>query len=335
MIGLVMNRILRRAMSACAILTGIALGAGATLSTTTPEAQAQSSASDVMGSLDLLNGLLNQLNGQQNSNLPGAVAPENPVEGKASQSTRTFTTANGAKRTAIVRIPANSQGKRLPVMFMFGGWQHDAAKTQSYSLLERTGAGTDAIIVYPQAIDNAWEGAPYAVSKRGEDVAFVRQIAQALDAEGRADMSRIYAAGLSNGGGMALTLACQAPDLVKAVVGVAGAYYNPTISNCKPGAVRTMIMHGTLDDVMTYDGGTRHGAPYYSIPAALRNVANRNGCDTSATEYTRQITINVDQFEYPNCAKDTILWKVTGQGHTWFPYAPNAAQAAWEFVTER
>ena len=327
---------LRRAMSALAIVSGIALGAGATVAVTPTEAAAQSSAADVVGSLELLGGVLGQLNGVPGAGgLPGSLTPENPVAGQAKQTNRTFTMSNGTERTAYVRIPANSQGKRLPIMFMFGGWQHDPAMAQSYSQLERTGAGTDAIIVYPKAIENAWEGAPYAVSKRGEDVAFMRKIAATLDAEGKADMNRIYAAGLSNGGGMALTLACQAPDFVKAVVGVAGAYYNPTITNCAPGSVRTMIMHGTVDDVMTYEGGTRRGAPYFSIPAALKNVAQRNGCDTSVSEYTKQITLNVDQFEYPNCSKDTILWKVTGQGHTWFPSAPSAGQAAWDFVSQR
>ena len=89
---------------------------------------------------------------------------------------------------------------------MFSGWQHSAAKARGYAALEGTGAGSDAIIVYPQGRNNAWEGAPYAATSRGQDVAFVREIVRTLANEGKADRSRVYATGLSNGGGMASLL---------------------------------------------------------------------------------------------------------------------------------
>lgn len=87
--------------------------------------------------------------------------------------------------------------------------------------------------------------------------------------------------GLENGGGMALGLGCAAPDLVKGVVGVSGAYYTPTVSNCSAGVVPTMSIHGTGDDIVNYNGGSRHGATYLSINQVHRQFAARNKCDLS------------------------------------------------------
>ena len=209
-------------------------------------------------------------------------------------------TVDGMVRPYTVVLPRNyNPFKAYPVIIGFGGWQHNAGRTRSYEQLERA-AGDRAIVVYPQGMDNAWGGAPYARTSMKSDIRFVRAVVANLGAMHKIDKKRVYAAGLSNGGGLALALACHAPDLVAGVAGVSGAYYNPTVTNCAPGKVDTLIMHADNDDTVHYNGGTRHGAPYRSVPDVYKSFSQRNGT-----------------------AARTELHTVPGGGHTWFPGATN------------
>ena len=71
----------------------------------------------------------------------------------------------------------------------------------------------------------------------GIDVAYVRHILERLETELALDRTRIYATGLSAGGGMAFELALEAPDLVAAIAPVAPLPFQPTgpwLHGCHP-----------------------------------------------------------------------------------------------------
>jgi polyhydroxybutyrate depolymerase len=71
----------------------------------------------------------------------------------------------------------------------------------------------------------------------GLDVSYVRKIVAQLETELKIDRKRIYATGLSMGGGMSFQLALEAPDLVAAIAPVAGVPYQPSgawLSRCHP-----------------------------------------------------------------------------------------------------
>lgn len=204
---------------------------------------------------------------------------------------------------------------------------------RAYGGFNLTEAGQSAIVVYPEGINFSWEGAPYAATKRGQDVAFVRHIVDVLSKERAIDRGRIFAAGLSNGGGMALSLACQAPDLMNAVVGVSGAYYDPTVSHCAPGRVRTLLIHGDMDSTMNYNGGHANGAHYFGAEETLRKMSARNGCNVNAP-VNRTQNLNVTEMSYAGCGS-TKLQRVMGGVHTWYPVAPTAPINAWNFFMGR
>jgi len=64
-------------------------------------------------------------------------------------------------------------------------------------------------------------------SGEGVDVTYVRRILDQLETELKIDRSRVFATGLSAGGGMSFQLALEAPDLVAAIAPVAGLPFNP------------------------------------------------------------------------------------------------------------
>lgn len=126
---------------------------------------------------------------------------------------------------------------------------------------------------------------------------------------------------------MALLLACKAPELVDAVAGVAGAYYNPTVSNCS-GQVPTLIIHGTNDGLISYDGGTRHGAPYKAVERVFSDTAARNGCTTSNISESRSGNTITKRPAF--CVAPTELVTVVNGRHTWFDHPP-AETLIWNF----
>ena len=244
-----------------------------------------------------------------------------------------FTLPNGHKRRAIVSVTKNYNPARpAPVLFGFGGWHDSPENFRNYSRFSNTGAANEAIVVYPAGVEYAWEGAPYSVTPRGGDVAFARQIVDELDAHFNVDRKRIYAAGMSNGGGFAVNFACQAPDFLAGVVSVSGAFYNPVIENCVPGPVPTFIIHGAHDELTHFDGGQLHRAPYHSAPVVADSAAKRNLC--APRPVVEQKPGNTTQFGYPGCAKETVFWRINDQGHNWY-FTPDVANEVWNFLARQ
>lgn len=302
----------RSLFTGCAAL---ALSAAATLSA--PVASAQLSS-----------------NFSSSSSSSSKLTPSTPSAPNTTVQRQSVNVPGQGEREYLIEVPASYNSARAyPVIFGFGGWQHDAAQFRGYSNLNEV-AGDEAIIVYPEGRAQAWAGARYAQTTIFQDTDFVRTILERVERDYSVDSNRVYGTGLSNGGGMAVAIACKDPQLFSAVTSAAGAYYTPVISDCAWGGVDTLLIHGTNDDHMLYNGGYNdHGGSYFSVPATWRNIGERNGCDTSnAGDYFR--SGRSDVFSYRGCGwnGDTVLYKVDGGTHTWFPNDPDAAAVSWEFL---
>lgn len=238
-----------------------------------------------------------------------------------------------AGRSYKAFIPAGyDSSKAYPVIIGMGGWQHSNDTFRGYAGLESE-VGNEAIVLYPQAAitngEYAWGGAPYSNTTVSQDANAIRAAVNDLASNYSINRSKVFAVGLSNGGGMALGLACQAPDLVAGVAGVAGAYYNPTTNGCSSTPVPTLIMHAPNDDIVSYNGGVRHGAPYRSVDAVMRQFQSKNRCVVNGISGVGTTGIGTVTVKFSNCAATTTHIRVNNGGHTWFP---NLAQReAWNF----
>lgn len=114
-----------------------------------------------------------------------------------------------------------------------------------------------------------------------DDVAYIRAIIDDAKARYSIDPGRVYVIGHSNGGFMALRIACELSDRVAAVMSLAGAGFSDA-TRCRPAQpVHVLQVHGTLDAVIQYNGGMFMGVGSY--PSAERTVSDwaaRNGCGT-------------------------------------------------------
>lgn len=209
-----------------------------------------------------------------------------------------------------------SSDQPYPVLLTYHGYRESARGFHEY-------AGFDempAITVSMQGVGDAWEGAPYSKTRDGEDIRFSRDMLAALNSTYNVDPSRIYAAGMSNGGGMVAKLACREPDLFAAVASVAGAYYSGTRTNCVDDAQRApsfLEIHGTRDETINYHGGTRHGGSYMGARELVEDVADRNNCQSAPV--TTALAGDVRRQQWPMCSPGTsvVHLRVGDGGHTW------------------
>lgn len=262
-----------------------------------------------------------------------AQAPDQPTvmssDVMATNLIRTSFAQDGVDREYLLKLPANHDPARnYPVILAFGGMGDSAASFRAYAGLEEA-SDNEAIIIYGQGVDNAWAGAPYAMTTMEQDIHYVETAIHETVSTHGGDRERIYAVGMSNGGGMAAALGCHAPGLVDGVVAVAGAYYDPAVTGCDTTdteeTVPTLLIHGAEDSLMDFDGGIRHEATYLGVREVLDAAATRNHCSVHPGSSSL----------FPeSCDSDTELVTVTGGGHDWF-YTPSVADLTWDFFQQQ
>lgn len=176
-----------------------------------------------------------------------------------------------------------------------------------------------------------------------DDVGFLRAVIADVKAHhpGQIDPDRVFLIGHSNGGFMALRMACEAGDVVTGVMSLAGAA--PLVCAGGP-AVATLLVHGTGDDVIRFGGGVKPRARYPSAEESRSILARHNGCGAdeapglAAADFigdAKQETSGVAAAHCPPGGK-AELWTVEGEGH--IPFFNDAFRTAvldWLFAEAR
>jgi polyhydroxybutyrate depolymerase len=171
----------------------------------------------------------------------------------------------GLRRTYSTYLPRRvAKGAPLVVVM------HGAGESGARIRIE-TGYGFDRLadehgfaVVYPNAYEGYWDVCTVAedVSANGrnvDDVGFLTRMVDKLVGELGVDPSRVFAAGSSRGGFMAFRLVLEAPSRFRAVAAVSANVPSPENFKCKPtsqGTPSVMIMNGTEDPLVPFDGGS-------------------------------------------------------------------------------
>jgi polyhydroxybutyrate depolymerase len=211
------------------------------------------------------------------------------------------------------------------------------------------------IVVYPAGSgaffggftrgQHVWPAGPITLPR---DVKFISDLIDKLEAEYNIDPNRIYADGMSNGGGMALLLSCELPDRIAAVGAVSPAL--PAPWDCRlPRPIATVLFHGTGDKFAPYEGGKSPIAPepFARIPDWTFHVSQRNQCQGNPSDI--RVAPGVRRLAYSRCADhaDVVLYTIEGGGHAWpgGKHLPEwiaghttdeikASQVMWEFFAQ-
>lgn len=230
--------------------------------------------------------------------------------------------SSGQEREYLLYVPATYDStKPTPlVISLHGGAMWPAAQKESSRWNELADARS-FLVAYPSAEvgggPRAWNvnyGAGLAT-----DVRFISDLIDTLSATYNIDPARIYANGLSNGGGMSFVLSCTLSDRIAAVGTVVAAQTLP-FEWCKDTTPVPMIaLYGTADPVIPYQGGLSWVAPM-RFPRATdwaADWARRNRCGANPTDSV--IAADMIRREYSGCARDAtvVLYTILGGGHTW------------------
>ncbi|WIM68798.1 alpha/beta hydrolase-fold protein [Corynebacterium breve] len=229
-----------------------------------------------------------------------------------SETTKHAVEAGGLRRTYYVTAPKDaSEGTKYPLIYAFHGMAEPAKRLQHYSRLDMA----HAIVVYLDGQDQAWAPAPYATTTGEQDLAFVDAVRAELDQEYVIDNARVFATGLSNGGGFAAYLGCQRPQQFTAIATVAAAYYWKVSDECSSIPMKTLDIHGTADNVIEYEGGIRHDTAYESVPQMLDENAVRNHCSEEVS--LSQVGTEGVRYKWHDCDAPLEHIRIGNGQHNW------------------
>ncbi|KAJ5611173.1 hypothetical protein N7510_007892 [Penicillium lagena] len=241
-------------------------------------------------------------------------------------------TSRGLQRSYLISIPPLYDSETpTPVILSYHGGDRTADDQLQLDQLTNPDFNTRAFVVYPQGINNKWQGVPGDTTN---DIQFTDDILKQIDSKYCIDTTRVWATGKSDGGGFCNVLACNTEMSTRfaAFAPVSGAYYIDTLS-CMPSTVDIpcnasrkdipfLAFHGGNDTTISYWGGERKNECLPTIPHFIREWAARDELVSQ-----RNITISL--------APDTVIYSfgLTGLvrlvydsviGHDWPSTVPNA-----------
>lgn len=262
----------------------------------------------------------------------------------------------GEARPASVLVPSNyTPTTRYPLIIVLHGFGASGFLQSAYLGLDRRVDEMQYILVSPDGTPNPqgrlfWNATPGCCAPPGEafqvnDVAYIRSLIEAAAATYSVDTARIGLVGHSNGGAMTLRLVCEASDLVTAAVSLAGWTF-PDAGSCAPATnpVSVLVMHGTEDDTIFYDGAAFDSTNAY--PGALettRRFAAYAGCDTGTTVTGSNIDVDAsidgaetEVLQYTGCPAgiDVDLWSLIGSPHIPAPWVDDAIDAVVDWLVD-
>lgn len=162
-----------------------------------------------------------------------------------------------------------------------------------------------------------------ARDKKIDDVGFIKKVVGNLSKQYNIDQKRIFATGMSNGGLMAYRLACELPQIFRAVAAVAGT---DNTSDCKPAlSVSVLHIHAKNDDHVLFNGGAGKEAfgdhtkiaEFTSVPATIAKWVKLNSCAALPKRSLEKSQAYCDT--YSNCGSKTSVQLCVTEtgGHSW------------------
>lgn len=243
---------------------------------------------------------------------------------------------DGQQRRYLIYRPANLPPEQpLPlVIALHGGGGHAEymADEQRYGLIGKA-EQAGFVVVFPNGYSrlprgrlatwNAGGCCGDARDRGSDDVGFIRAVVAAVSRETAIDTRRVFALGMSNGGMLAHRLACDAPDVFRAVASVAGT---DATTQCAPSpGVSVLHIHARDDTHVLFEGGAGPDAfrdpnkvmNFVSVKDTVARWAHRLACPGSARRVLERPGARCERYDACRDAS-ALQWCITEQGgHSW------------------
>jgi polyhydroxybutyrate depolymerase len=278
-----------------------------------------------------------------------AVAPQ-PAPARA-PAPPALSAAKPAGLDARVHLPAQvSAGSKVPLFVMLHGLGSSAEMIEQLSEWPKFAEDHGLAWIAPngpfdQKGRRFWDAGPSCCNFDGVKVDHVAQLAELIERVGSnaaIDRERVFVGGYSNGGFMAHRLACERPELVRAVISVAGSGPLDRSTCKKPVALEVLQIQGDADPIVTYEGGHLFKDPKLPEHVSARKTAEdwaaSLGCDAKPktlepVDFEASIPgLETRRERYEDCKHGHVeLWTVAGGAHYIGFRAPGPA-AIWQFL---
>jgi polyhydroxybutyrate depolymerase len=252
-------------------------------------------------------------------------------------------THGGRERT--YRVHDFARGGPAPVVIVLHGGGGNAANAVAMTGFDRVAASEGLIAVYPNGTAgrsrgrlltwNAGHCCAQAMQNQVDDVGFVAAVIDTLVASGRADASRVYVTGMSNGAMLSHRIGRELSTKVAAIAPVVGAVFGDEPPPLAP--MPAFIIVGADDQTVPAAGGPlqlrgllggRSAADRNVAPAIDQATywARHNGCG----EPTRVVNQVSTRLTWTDCARGAgvVFHSVTGNAHAWPGGRPGRTGAA-------
>lgn len=299
-----------------------------------------------------------------------AAAPQRAPTGRAPRRGRWLRDV-AAGRSYDVYLPAGRHRRtRMPLVVLLHGCRQTAAEFAAATRFTATADRNGFVLALPHQeqrhhLQRCWRWYEIAHQHRGrgEPAALAAIVAQVVaeDVRWRIDPRRVYVAGLSAGGAMALTLAATYPDVFAAAgVHSAPAYRSATgaagalpamagrtgapapIAGDSAAMAPTVVVQGSADPVVRASNGDHVADQWLAYRAAAGPAASPVSRSRTTTGRTRDGRAYTTVRWYGARGRKVLeYWRVDGLGHAWSggrdggsfsdPRGPRAATLMWQF----
>lgn len=221
------------------------------------------------------------------------------------------------QRRNVILTDGRTSGAPAPLVLALHGFTGTGASLQRKTIFDTLALRDGFIVAYPSGQRRRWnDGA--RTDGTADDQGHLTALIDNLVATGRADPKRIFIVGYSNGGSMALHMACARPDLIAGIVMV--AMTAPRAAPCANGTpVPAFFIHGMKDRIVPPAGQPPRGSfgGSLSLSQTLALWAKRNRCTKSpdTAPLTPQSKSTYDT--YRGCAAPLYAVRLADNGHRW------------------
>lgn len=290
-------------------------------------------------------------------------ACRHPITGSVRPGTSARTLKSGGmERCYMLYIPPGYEPEQpVPAVFSLHGFASNAQIQDDITGWNHVADAEGFVVVYMDgtSFPLRWNSDVAKSLASSDDVQFFRDVVADVSQIVNIDRRRIYVNGFSNGGGMAVRIACEQSDLVAAVGSVSGTITSIPDDCATSRPVPLIAFHGTADPVVQYNGGTpslppglrlllgtplESDAGYDTVAAEMwvEELARRSGCNM--TPESIPAAGDASGVRYTGCQDNAVvvLYTIEGGGHTWPGEGPipfmghtskdiSASAAMWEF----
>ena len=246
---------------------------------------------------------------------------------------------DGLEREAIVYVPESySAAADTPLVLNFHGFGGIARWHMEDADLRPQADRSGGLLIVPQGanLDGSPHWNPVALGgdnkSNVDDFGFVEALLDAIQAAYPYNPERVSAIGYSNGGMMALGLACSRSEWIASAGSVSGALLDNNCDLSHPMSVITL--HGTRDSTIPYDGS----GEYFSAVEAVDYWRGESGAEEGEMVVLQDGNTTIRHWPHEGGMDGTAVhhYRVMGGEHIWYNFSSDGLTAndrIWDFLT--